>query len=140
VATRQQIVDAARSWIGTKWQHQQRLKGQACDCAGLVIGVGFEVFGIQADVPHYGHTPNRGAMEALCDRYMTRIDKKSIGPGDVILMTWDREPHHMGIVTSLGADLAVVHAHAQMHRVVEHRLDEHWLGRVTLAYQFPGVE
>ena len=37
------IVNEAKSWVGTKWQHQQALKGVACDCAGLVRGVYYEM-------------------------------------------------------------------------------------------------
>jgi NlpC/P60 family putative phage cell wall peptidase len=138
--TRAQVVECARTWLGTRWQHQASLKGVACDCAGLVIGVGREVFGIQPDVPAYGHTPFRRTMEAICDRHMTRIDKALIAPGDVILMTWDREPHHMGIVTSINGELAVVHAHATFKKVCEHRIDDAWFRRIMIAYRFPGVE
>ena len=33
------IVTQARTWIGTPFHHQARLKGKGCDCLGLIVGV-----------------------------------------------------------------------------------------------------
>jgi len=139
MVTRDQVVQAARSWVGTRWQHQQSLKGEACDCAGLILGVGREVFGIEAQVPAYGHTPFKGTMEAICERHMTRVEKALIAPGDVVLMTWDVEVHHMGIISSIDGQLGLIHAHAPNKKVVEHRLDTTWMRRIVMAYRFPEV-
>jgi hypothetical protein len=38
-----EIVAVARSWHGTPWRHQGRLKGVAVGCGGLIIGVGREL-------------------------------------------------------------------------------------------------
>lgn len=38
--TRKDAVAEARAWLGTPFQHQGCLKGVACDCIGLVKGVG----------------------------------------------------------------------------------------------------
>ena len=35
----QTIVTQARTWIGTPFHHQARLKGKGCDCLGLIVGV-----------------------------------------------------------------------------------------------------
>ena len=37
--SRLEVVCEARTWLGTPFHHQARAKGEACDCAGLVIGV-----------------------------------------------------------------------------------------------------
>jgi NlpC/P60 family putative phage cell wall peptidase len=39
------ILEEARSWIGTPYQHQASLKGVGCDCIGLVRGVWRAVYG-----------------------------------------------------------------------------------------------
>jgi cell wall-associated NlpC family hydrolase len=36
---RQEIVDAARGWIGTPYRHQAATLGAGCDCQGLLRGV-----------------------------------------------------------------------------------------------------
>ncbi len=33
------VVRTARTWLGTPYHHQGRLKGVGVDCAGLLIGV-----------------------------------------------------------------------------------------------------
>ena len=139
MVTRTDIFLAARSWVGTKWQHQQRLKGVACDCAGLVIGVAKDVFGIEAEVPNYGREPHNDQMRQLCERYLVPAAQRAFLPGDVLLMTWDREPHHMGIVSVINGEFGLIHAYAQARKVVEHGFDPKWLGRVVAAYSFPGV-
>ena len=37
---RQQITKEARSWIGTPYQHQSRVKGVGVDCAMFIAEVG----------------------------------------------------------------------------------------------------
>jgi NlpC/P60 family putative phage cell wall peptidase len=138
--TRAQVVECARTWIGTKWKHQQRLKGHACDCAGLVIGVGAEVFGIRAEVPPYSHTPHNGMLERIVGQYMRPKDLASIELGDVLLLTWAEDPHHMAIVSELDGEPALIHSYAQIKRVVEHRLDDRWRARIRACFEFPGIE
>ena len=33
------MVTQARTWLGTPFHHQARLKGKGCDCLGLIVGV-----------------------------------------------------------------------------------------------------
>jgi cell wall-associated NlpC family hydrolase len=54
-----EIVAAARSWLGTPWRHQGRLKGIAVDCGGLIIGVGRELRLLDFGTRAYGRIPNR---------------------------------------------------------------------------------
>src|SRR5688572_25297534 len=48
---RDQIVAAARDWIGTPYRHQASLKGVGCDCLGLVRGVWREHYGAEPEAP-----------------------------------------------------------------------------------------
>ncbi len=139
MVTRDEIVACARTWLGTRWQHQQRLKGEACDCAGLIIGVVRELFHIDVEVPNYGREPHNDMMRTLCDRYLVRASVDAFLPGDVLLMTWDSEPHHMAIASTVDGQPGLIHAYAQMRKVVEHNFDPKWRKRVIGAYSFPGV-
>lgn len=47
--TRGRLVDAARRWIGTPYQHQASLLGAGCDCLGLVRGVWRECIGTEPE-------------------------------------------------------------------------------------------
>lgn len=137
--TRADVVECARTWIGTRWEHQQRLKGQACDCAGLVIGVGAEVFGIQPEVPPYGRTPHHGMLEGIVSQYMVRKHVSRMLPGDVLLISWQVESHHMAIVSEIEGEFGIIHTWAQRKRVVEHLLDKQWRDRIRAVFEFPGI-
>ena len=51
---RDEIVVAARGWLGTPYRHQASRKGAGCDCLGLVRGVWRELVGPEpARLPPY---------------------------------------------------------------------------------------
>jgi cell wall-associated NlpC family hydrolase len=139
MTTRAEVVACARTWLGTRWQHQARLKGVACDCAGLVIGVAHEL-GLSAfEFNAYGHIPNGGQLEQLCGEQMTRIQIREALPGDVLLMAWSGEPHHLGMMSEIDGRSAIIHSYAAVRKVVEHDMDAQWWARVVGAYRMPGV-
>ena len=46
------IVAQARSWLGTPYHHQARLKGVGCDCLGLLRGLWRALIGPEPESPH----------------------------------------------------------------------------------------
>jgi NlpC/P60 family putative phage cell wall peptidase len=139
MVTRAQVVEQARTWIGTRWHHQGRVKGHGCDCAGLVIGIARELWLAEVDYANYSRYPD-GTLLALCDLHMTRIDAGQSQPGDVLVFAWGAEPQHLGIVASFEGRTTIIHAYAEARRVVENDLDEAWRLRIRGAYRLPGVE
>ena len=139
IATGDEVIACARSWIGTRWQHQARLKGVACDCAGLVIGVARELGLSSFDFTAYGRVPHGGALERICGEQMVKIGRLQARPGDVLLMTWSNEPHHVGFLSDLGGRAGIIHSYAQVRKVVEHGMDGQWWARVVALYRVPGV-
>jgi NlpC/P60 family putative phage cell wall peptidase len=133
----ERIVAAARTWIGTPFEHQGRLKGAGVDCAGLVVGVARELGLPHADVDGYGRNPRRALLEAELAAQMDPIALAELRPGDVLLFRIEREPQHLGIVSSI-EPLAVVHAFsgAGLMRCVEHSLDYRWQRRIIGAYRY----
>lgn len=134
MVTRQQVVDEARRWIGTRWQHQGRLKGVGVDCAGLVVcvlrNVGIEV----ADVAGYPRRPDGSLLDVVRDQTEPTADWMA---GDVVLFHWDNDPCHLAILTSPNS---IIHAHAMARAVVEHDLDDRIRASVTCVRRVPGVE
>lgn len=122
--TRASIVAEARTWIGTPWVHQQRTKGVAVDCAGLVIGVSRSLGLVPADfdVSGYSRRPD-GSLIALCEEHMRRIDQEAMQPGDVLVMSIEKDPQHMGILGDYRhGGLSLIHAASKVGRVIETRL------------------
>jgi len=62
---REDIVEAARAWLGTPYHHQASLRGVGCDCLGLVRGVWRDVLGEEPEAlppysPHWESSAKRG--------------------------------------------------------------------------------
>lgn len=144
--THADVVAAARGWLGTPFQHQQRFKGLACDCAGLLIGVARELGLVAADfdVPAYPRVPDGLSLLRWCDEYMTRVDREQLQPGQVIAVVIDAEPQHLGIVGDYRhGGLSLIHAAARVPngrgRVIETRLMFSRVQRFAAAWALPGV-
>jgi len=139
MTTPEAIVAAAREWIGTPWNHQQRLKGIATDCAGIVIGVAKTLTGFDdSGIPAYSRQSSNYSLIRFCDAHMQRADGPALGR--VAVMRFKDEPQHMGIFGDypLGG-LSLIHSYVQSRKVVEHRFDDEWSARVLAVYIIPGV-
>lgn len=137
MVTRKKIVAEARSYLGTPFHHQGRVKGVGVDCAGLVgmVAVALGLLGVD-DIPKdYAKQPNAHAMTKVLDEKMIRIPIFEATIGDVYHFAFDREPQHVGIITDIG----IIHAYAQARKCVEHSLDFTWQSRIRGAYRFKGI-
>lgn len=133
MTTRADVIAEARAWAGTRWHHQGRSRA-GVDCVGLVIKVA-HALGLSAfDIADYARQPDPAMMRALLAEHMEPIAKPE--PGDVLLMRFEKEPQHVAIMTDRG----IIHAYAQARKVVEHRLDSLWRGRIVGAYRFKGLD
>jgi cell wall-associated NlpC family hydrolase len=132
-ATRDQVVEAARSYLGTRWHHQGRSPA-GLDCAGLVIRVAHDLGLSEFDVTGYGRTPDGASLYRMAARHMTRARRPQ--RGDVLLFKFHRSPMHLAILTG---DDTMIHAFANNRKVVEHRIDETWRARIVDAFTIPGV-
>lgn len=119
--TRAQVVAEARTWIGTKFQHNQSCKGHGCDCIGLVIGV-FRALGCIAPdyyPPAYSQQWHAHKNEELLMHNAQAMGFRSKSeaplPGDLLVFQYGRVCSHAGIY--LGED-SFVHAYFSLHRAV----------------------
>ncbi len=130
------VVRTARTWLGTPYHHQGRLKGVGVDCAGLLIGVAHELGLSDFDVAGYAPRPDGDSLRRLCDEHMQPIALDTARPGDVLLFRFDAHPGHLGILTAANQ---LIHAYLPRRQVVEHGLDAAWWRQVAAQYRFPGV-
>jgi len=136
------IVRAARSWLGTPYQHQASLKHVGCDCLGLVRGVWREIEGTEPQsVPPYSSAWSEiGGRERLIDAgkaHFRSVSKKSVQAGDFIVFRLRRgsTAKHAGILTSASS---FIHAYDGTS-VVENALSGFWRDRIAGVYRFPSV-
>ena len=131
------VVAQARSWLGTPFRHQGRLKGVGVDCAGLIIGVGHN-FGLSDfDYRTYSHMPDGKTMRRICKENLDSVSDMRLG--DVLLMKFKIHPQHLAIVGDGGTPFSIIHAYAEARKCVEHRLDQVWMARICGIYRFKGT-
>lgn len=141
--TRLTIVSAARSWIGTPYLHQASVKGEGCDCLGLVRGVWRDIYGGEPEaMPAYSPDwAESGGLETLATaaaRHMHAVATGDAREGDLLLFRWRSwlPAKHAGI--AVAAD-AMVHAQDGA-QVTEVRLGRWWRQHLAYAFRFPGVD
>lgn len=135
------IVQAARGFIGTPYQHQASLKGVGCDCLGLIRGVWRQVYGTDAEDPGaYDLSRFRAnGPETLLDaarRHLIERPDRNFGAGDVLMFRLHpmRPVQHCGIAVSA---IAMIHAHDGAC-VCEVPI-EAWLKRLAFVFSFPTI-
>jgi NlpC/P60 family putative phage cell wall peptidase len=140
VTTRDDVVAAARGWIGTPYRHQGALKGVGCDCLGLLVGVWREVTGgemgaLPPYTPDWAEAEGRETFAEGARRHLVEIAPAAAREGDIVLFRWRAHlpAKHAGILT--GPD-AMVHAQEGV-AVAEVPLSAWWRRRIAYAFAFP---
>lgn len=148
--TPEQIVAQARTWLGTKYHHQGRLKKSTrgpggVDCLGLVIGV-IDELGMQdgngkalvhADEFNYSMYPERGRLVGSISKHLRHVPVEQMRVGDLLLFRTFKDPQHVGLLTKYpGGDLGMVHCNSSAGKVVEQPLSMTWIRMLTHVYRF----
>lgn len=138
--TRDDIVRAARGWIGTPYRHQASLRGVGCDCLGLVRGVWRETIGAEPEpapayAPGWAEASGQEALLGAARRWF--VPSAQIAAGDLLLFRWrdDLPAKHAGIATSA---TTMIHAHDGAC-VCEVAIGFAWRRRIAGAFSFPGL-
>lgn len=143
---RDAAVAEARTWLGTPYQHQQRTKGLAVDCVGLLIGVGhgLGLTGEGFEFTGYARSADGVTLMRLARLYMVELPLDvTPRPGMVVVIATDLHPHHAGILCDYrGSGIGIIHAsdRADPPRVVEHRLVQSMNFRITGLFDFKNVD
>lgn len=144
------IVKQARTWLGTKYHHQGRLKkSDRCsggvDCIGLVIGIINELnicdeHGCtlsKYDRTDYSMSPQMAQLSETIGSHLMPIEHNDMKIGDVLLFKFWKEPQHVGIVSDYPTGgLGIIHCNSNSSCVVEQPLSETWSRMITNVYRF----
>jgi NlpC/P60 family putative phage cell wall peptidase len=149
--TPQQIVAAARGWLGTPYHHQAALKGVGCDCLGLVRGVYEELYGRPAETPppysrDWAEASSAETMLEAARRHLTPIPLVEARAGDVVIFRLrpGAMAKHAAILTDGG--VAPGNAAAEGCRMIhamegapacEVHVNSWWRRRMAAAFRFP---
>lgn len=139
----EEIVAAARSMLGMRWQHQARGENST-DCAGVVLRAAATQGFLNLDIPtDYEREAPPEAMLDVCRKHLIEIQRSEIAAADVVVLRYEKT-NHIGVLGDypvLG-HLSIIHAQAtHPRRVVENRFCDDWLriagARVAGFFRIP---
>lgn len=140
--TREDIVAAARLWLGTPYHHQASLRGVGCDCLGLVRGVWRDLYGEEPEaLPAYSanwaESEREESLAAAAFRHLRPVDLLAAQAGDVLLFRWRGHlpAKHCAILTEPGR---ILHAHDGA-AVSEVAFTGWWRRHLSHAFAFPEI-
>lgn len=140
--SRADIVEAARSWLGTPYHHQASLRGVGCDCLGLVRGVWRDLHGTEPEAPppyspSWAESLGEETLAAAASRHLQPLAGGTEQPGDVLLFRWRAHlpARHCAI---LAAPDRIIHAHDGA-AVSEVAFTPWWRRHLSHAFSFPEV-
>ena len=139
------VVAEARSWLECPFHHQGRLKTIGVDCVGLVLCVAKQLKLIEADfdVQGYSRIPDGVNLLHIADSKLIRITKEEMQPGDILVVSFDKEPQHLGILGNYRhGGLSIIHAAGGggNDKVIETRLMFSSAMKFVAVYKLPGVK
>lgn len=119
----ERFIATARSCMGVRFRHQGRNPKLGFDCAGLPLWTLRQMGRYVVDIKGYGREPHLNGLErAVTDNLGDPIDLETLRPGDVVLMRFQGDPRHVGIITEHPGGFALLHVHDRLKFVAEHRL------------------
>ena len=139
---RQEIVSAARLWLGTPYHHQASVRGVGTDCLGLVRGVWRDLFGTDAERPpaysrDWAEATGHETLLGAATRHLTPVHPAAAQPGDVLVfrLRTGLVAKHTGLMATPST---FIHA-MEGAPACEVPLTSWWRRRIAGAFSFPGV-
>jgi cell wall-associated NlpC family hydrolase len=123
-ADRERVIAEAKTWIGTPWHHEARVKGAGVDCVMLLCEV-YERAGVLSHVVPDHYSPDvmlhRGHEVVLpyLENYGFEVESPEIG--DVVVYHFARSYSHAGIYVG---NAEIIHAYRPMRGVVRTSMDD----------------
>ncbi|MEL6504160.1 MAG: NlpC/P60 family protein [Pseudomonadota bacterium] len=140
LSTADRVLQSARQWLGTPYQHQASVQGVGCDCLGLIRGIWRDLHGKEPETaPHYSSVWSDGTdeetMRDAFARHLLPVSLSKVQPGDVLL--FQMRPYGAAKHTGILSDPhRFVHAY-QGAGVVESALNPFWQRATKAAFRFP---
>lgn len=140
----QQVLAAARGWIGTPYRHQCSVRGQGADCLGLLRGIWRELLGAEPEVlpaytPDWSEASGQERLWRGAARHLQAVQVAPARAGQVVLFRMRRAAvaKHVAILGGTsGGFQTIIHAYSGAG-VVETPLSDAWVRRIVAQFRFP---
>jgi cell wall-associated NlpC family hydrolase len=139
----QDIIAAARGFLGVKFRHQGRSQATGFDCLGLLLAIAdAHAIGWPDELTEllqscdYTHIPDPDILRSGLEKALVSKPIDALQAGDIVLLNVQGRAQHLALVADYagGKELSIIHAYAPAHKVVEHRLDANWSRAIMSAY------
>ena len=140
------VVSAARQYVGVRFRHQGRTAEEGLDCLGLLIVVSHRLglrwpktLRAKMRERDYSHLPNEAYLRESLELFLqpSRFAKPEMA--DIALMRIEGRAQHLGIIAQhpVHHSHSIIHAYAPARKVVEHRLDDDTEHAIVMRYRLP---
>jgi cell wall-associated NlpC family hydrolase len=133
--TGQDLVDEARSWLGTPFRKCVPVKGLGCDCAGLLLACAQAVGLSDGAMPRYSQPVHPEQVFAYLQQHLEHVCGEAYA-GDVVLLQFSGQAIHLGLTTAEGT---LIHSWERAGCVVEHAYDAFWQEHTAAVYRWRGL-
>lgn len=125
--SRQQIIDAARSFLGVRYRHQGRDPETGLDCVGYLKAVAMRInYPFITDVEGYKRTVSYEVLYGIMVEILDEIPVEEALPGDFYFMRMGSKIRpHVAVKVS---DTRLIHAYndgVNTQRIIEHPIEIH---------------
>lgn len=135
IKDKNKIIEKAREWLYTPWQHNQKTKGLGVDCVNFLAALAHEC---NYDIPpipkRYARLAESNEIIDYLNGYFIEKDNiYPIGKADILLFKFSGYNTHVGIATS---HETMIHASSDHGCVVEHPIDGIWIRMLKKSWRF----
>jgi cell wall-associated NlpC family hydrolase len=128
------FIEIARSWLGTKWQHDQQIKGIGVDCVNFLMGVAIEYGCNLPPIPkNYDRMSRNNEIINYIKTNFDLIETELMDATDIAVFKVSGYSTHVGIITK---PYRLIHADNKVGKVIEHTLDGVWLRKLDSIWRF----
>ncbi|MFN7038696.1 MAG: hypothetical protein ACK4OM_03910 [Alphaproteobacteria bacterium] len=147
-----QIIAEAKTWLGTSFHHQGRVKktglhNGGCDCIGLILGIAKSLnlksnfdkskLLIEFDKVNYKRIVIGNDLKNIMSMHFIEIDLDHAEICDIVLFNINKNLQHIGMIIEKNQSaIYVIHSYIQAKQVVMHNLDEEWINKIDSVYRF----
>jgi cell wall-associated NlpC family hydrolase len=139
VPTDQDVVAAARGYLGVPWRHQGRSRA-GLDCGGLVVLVARDLGLADYDVLGYSRHAQGQSLVRHFAAVMDATPPAAMRSGDVLVFAEAAWPCHAAILSTKHGRPHLIHAHALRRQVIEEPFAGEWPAKLRFVFRFRGLD